>query len=254
MLVDGLAGLVTGAASGLGFATVCHLSSRGARLVMVDRDEKRLLSKRNQLSGDAIAAPADVCEPDSVAAAIQRGIGEFGEIRFVINCAGIASAERTLSRGKAHDVGLWKQVIDVNLTGSFNVLRLAAERMVDNGPDANGQRGVIINTSSIAAFDGQTGQVAYSASKAAIAGMSLPIARDLAEHGIRCMAIAPGVFETELLAGIPPKGLTALRKGLLFPDRMGAPEEFAQLCAHILENPYINGTCYRLDGGTRLGH
>ncbi|MNX63881.1 2,5-dichloro-2,5-cyclohexadiene-1,4-diol dehydrogenase [compost metagenome] len=245
-------GIVTGAGSGLGRATAQLLASQGARLVLIDLNPERLEAVKADLPGEHVAAKADVCNPVEVGAAIEQGMGAFGELRFVVNCAGVPSAAKTVSRGVAHDLELWNRIIGINLTGSFNVLRLAAEKMVDNPPDDHGQRGVIVNTSSIAAFDGLKGQAAYSASKAAIVGMTLPIARDLAEHGIRCMAVAPGVFETELTANVPQKGMEAMEKSFLFPKRTGYPDEFARMVQSILTNPYVNGTCYRLDGGARF--
>ncbi|MFY0478555.1 SDR family NAD(P)-dependent oxidoreductase [Achromobacter marplatensis] len=245
-------GIVTGAASGLGRATAWLLASHGARLVLVDLNREKLDALKAELPGDHVAAQADVCNPMEVSAAIDQGMSAFGELRFVVNCAGIPSAAKTVSRGVAHDLELWNRIIAINLTGSFNVLRLAAEKMIENQPDGHGQRGVIVNTSSIAAFDGLKGQAAYSASKAAIVGMTLPIARDLAEHGIRCMTVAPGVFETELTANVPTKGMEAMEKSFLFPKRTGLPDEFAQMVQSILTNPYVNGTCYRLDGGARF--
>ncbi|MNX31155.1 2,5-dichloro-2,5-cyclohexadiene-1,4-diol dehydrogenase [compost metagenome] len=244
--------LVTGAASGLGRATAQLLASQGARLLLIDLNIEKLEALKAELPGDHVASRADVCNPSEISAAIAQGMEAFGELRCVVNCAGIPSAAKTVSRGIAHDLALWNRIIAINLTGSFNVLRLAVEKMIDNRPDDNGQRGVIVNTSSIAAFDGLKGQAAYSASKAAVVGMTLPIARDLAEHGIRCMSVAPGVFETELTANVPQKGMEAMEKSFLFPKRTGLPEEFALMVQSILTNPYVNGTCYRLDGGARF--
>lgn len=252
MSFEGLSGIVTGAASGLGLATAQRLAAEGAHLVLLDLNAERLETVKSALPGDHVTAVADIRDADQVWAAIEAGVAAFGELRFVVNCAGIPSAAKVVSRGAAHDLELWDRVIGINLTGSFNVLRLAAEKMVGNVPDADGQRGVIINTSSIAAFDGLKGQAAYAASKAAVAGMTLPIARDLADHGIRCMSIAPGVFETELTASVPEKGREAMERNFLFPKRTGVPDEFAQMVQTILSNPYLNGTCFRIDGGTRF--
>jgi NAD(P)-dependent dehydrogenase (short-subunit alcohol dehydrogenase family) len=254
MQINGTAGIVTGAASGLGRATAHLLAGAGSRLLLVDLNEERLKQEREALGGRHLARRTDISDAESVRRAITDGVEAFGALRFVVNCAGIPSSAKTVSRGVAHDLDLWRKIIDVNLTGSFNVMRLVAEKMLSNEPDENGERGCIINTSSVAAFDGQKGMAAYSASKAAIAGMILPVARDLAEHGIRCMAIAPGIFETELLADISEKGREALSQSVLFPKRMGAPVEFAEMVRSILINPYVNGTCYRLDGGARLGN
>lgn len=252
MKLLGIVGIVTGAASGLGLAVAERLSADGARLILLDINSDKLEGVKASLPGDHVVATADIREPNQVAHAIEHGIASLGEVRFVVNCAGIPSSAKTVSRGIAHDLELWNRVIGINLTGSFNVLRLAAEKMVGNAPDADGQRGVIINTSSIAAFDGLKGQAAYAASKAAVAGMTLPIARDLADDGIRCMSIAPGVFETELTASVPEKGREAMERNLLFPHRMGHPCEFAELVQTIIVNSYLNGTCIRIDGATRF--
>ncbi|NDV52619.1 SDR family NAD(P)-dependent oxidoreductase [Salipiger sp. PrR003] len=252
MKLEGLAGIVTGAASGLGRATAERLAAEGAQLVLMDMNAEGLESVRATLPGTHVAAPADIRDADQVRAAVDAGAKAFGALRFVVNCAGIPSAAKIVSRGVAHDLDLWNRVIGINLTGSFNVLRLAVERMVDNDPDADGQRGVIVNTSSIAAFDGLKGQAAYTASKAAVAGMTLPIARDLADHGIRCLAIAPGVFETELTASVPDKGREAMERNFLFPRRTGRPAEFADMVLTLITNPYLNGECIRIDGGTRF--
>lgn len=252
MKLEGLAGIVTGAASGLGRATAERLAAEGAQLVLMDMNAEGLETVRATLSGTHVTAKADIRDADEVGAAVDAGAAAFGALRFAVNCAGIPSAAKTFSRGVAHDLDLWNRVIGINLTGSFNVLRLAVERMVDNVPDADGQRGVIVNTSSIAAFDGLKGQAAYTASKAAVAGMTLPIARDLADHGIRCVAIAPGVFETELTASVPDKGREAMERNFLFPRRTGRPAEFADMVLTLITNPYLNGECIRIDGGTRF--
>ena len=252
MKLEGLAGIVTGAASGLGRATAERLAAEGAQLVLMDMNAEGLESVRATLPGTHVTAKADIRDAEQVGAAVDSGAAAFGALRFVVNCAGIPSAAKTFSRGVAHDLDLWNRVIGINLTGSFNVLRLAVEKMVDNDPDEDGQRGVIVNTSSIAAFDGLKGQAAYTASKAAVAGMTLPIARDLADHGIRCLAIAPGVFETELTASVPDKGREAMERNFLFPRRTGRPAEFADMVLTLITNPYLNGECIRIDGGTRF--
>lgn len=253
MEINGIAGIVTGAASGLGRATANLLAQSGARLLLLDLDGEGLEKVVKEFEGKHLCVSTNVADYSSVQNAITKGIQQFGEFRFAINCAGIPTSALTVSRGVAHDLEIWQRVIDVNLTGTFNVLRFAAEHMSQLKADEDGQRGVIVNTSSVAAFDGQRGQAAYAASKAAIAGMCLPVARDLAEYGIRCMAIAPGLFQTELLDNVPQKGIEALSRSLLCPNRMGAPTEFAKLVETILTNSYMNGTCYRLDGGSRLG-
>lgn len=252
MKLEGQTGIVTGAASGLGRATAERLAAEGARLVLLDMNTEGLEKVRASLPGIHLTATADIRDPGEVRAAVDAGVEGLGPLRFVVNCAGIPSAAKTVARGAAHDLDLWNRVIGINLTGSFNVLRLAAEKMVTNDPDAEGQRGVIVNTSSIAAFDGLKGQAAYAASKAAVAGMTLPIARDLAEHGVRCVAIAPGVFETELTASVPEKGREAMERNFLFPSRTGRPAEFADMVLTLISNPYLNGDCFRIDGGTRF--
>ncbi len=245
--------MVTGAASGLGRATATLLHEHGAAVVFADLNVLAVKDVARKLGDRAIGVGVDIRNPDDIDAAIKIAKETFGPLRATVNCAGIPSSARVVSKGEAHDLDLWQKVMDVNLTGTFNILRLAAKHMVGNGVDkASGERGIIINTASITAYDGQRGQAAYAASKAGVVGLTLPVARDLAEHAIRCIAIAPGIFGTEILEGIPEKGIAALKKGLLCPDRVGQPEEFASFVKHIIENSYANGTCYRLDGGTRL--
>lgn len=244
--------LVTGAASGLGLATAELLHASGAHLVCVDRDIERLRSGAGSLAG-SIACAADVTDGAAIRDVISLARDRFGAVHIVVHCAGIASAAKIVTDGQPHELELWKRVIDVNLTGTFNVVRMAAAGMVSNLPDEEtGERGVIICTASIAALDGQRGQAAYAASKAAVVGMMLPVARDLVGHAIRCTAVAPGLFDTALLEDIPEKGRRVLERSLLYPDRLGRPQEFAQLVRHIVENPYINAACLRLDGGARL--
>ncbi len=228
------------------------MAGLGARLVLVDVNRDRLEDLADTLPGEHVIAAVDICDSALIGEAIDGGAAKLGLIRFVVNCAGIPSAARVVSRGTAHDLELWNKIIAVNLTGTFNVLRLAAQRMIRNSLDGAGERGVIVNTSSISAFDGLKGQTAYAASKAAIVGMTLPIARDLAEYAIRCMAIAPGVFQTKLTDSVPEKGMEVMRRCFLSPPRQGLPNEFATMVKSILENPYANGACYRLDGGTRF--
>lgn len=252
MKIAGSVGVITGAASGLGRATAELIALAGAQLVLIDQDLEGVEELALALPGGHIAARVDICDSASVTESISRGEAELGPLRFLVNCAGIPSAARVVSGGEPHDLDLWNRIIAVNLTGTFNVLRLVAQRMTSNSPDETGERGVIVNTSSISAFDGLKGQVAYSASKAAVAGMTLPIARDLAEHAIRCMAIAPGVFQTPLTEGVPKKGIETMKRCFLNPPRTGLPSEFATMVKSIIENPYANGTCYRLDGGSRF--
>jgi len=251
-IADGCA-LVTGAASGLGFATAKALVERGAKVVMVDVDAARLESASRALGHGTLSRIADVRDPVAVQAAVDAACSSFGSLHIAISCAGIPAAAKVLSREGPHDLDLWRRIIDINLTGTFNVMRLAAVAMARNSPDPDtGERGVIVNTASIAAFEGQKGQVAYAASKAAVAGMTLPAARDLAAHAIRCVAVAPGLFETELISQIPEQSIAALKLALQFPDRMGATSEFARFVLHIIENSYLNGATLRIDGGARL--
>ncbi|SOD99905.1 SDR family NAD(P)-dependent oxidoreductase [Caenispirillum bisanense] len=253
MTLEDTPGIVTGAASGLGRAVAARLAAAGARVVLLDLDEDAVTHAAAALGERARPAVADVRDPAAVTAALDLCGEAFGAVRFAVNCAGVPSSAKIVSRGAAHDLDLWRRVIDINLTGTFNVMRLAAERMVANTPDpATGERGVIVNTASVAAFDGQRGQAAYAASKAAIVGLSLPVARDLQEHAVRCVAIAPGLFETPIFDAIPATGVAALQRSLLYPDRLGDPAEFADLVHHVIGNPYVNATCYRLDGGARL--
>ncbi len=254
MQIEGNLCVVTGAGSGLGRATARTLHESGARLLLLDLNEAKLQEIHSEIgAGSAGMAIADVTVPEQIDAALTQAIARFGPLRVTVNCAGIASSAKIVSRGIAHDLDLWRRVLEVNLTGTFNVMRLAAAHMVENEPDsATGERGVIVNTASIAAEDGQKGQAAYAASKAGIAGLSLPVARDLAEHAVRCVAIAPGLFRTELFEQITEKGTEALKRALLYPQRMGYPDEFASLVKVIVENPYLNGSLMRLDGGARL--
>lgn len=252
MRLEGRCALVTGAASGLGLATADALYEGGANLVMVDKSIERLRSY-SACHERRLAFEADVTNPAEIHQSMLFAEERFGAIRIVVHCAGIASSAKIVSNGRPHELELWQRVIDVNLTGTFNVIRLAAASMVSNAPDEDtGERGIIICTSSIAALGGRPGQVAYAASKAAVVGMMLPVARDLAKHAIRCTAVAPGIFDTALLEGIPGNGRQALEDSTLYPDRLGLPPEFAALVRHVVENPYINATCIRVDGGARL--
>lgn len=253
MQISGRVVAITGAGSGLGRATAQTLHAAGAKVLLVDVKPQPVADLASHLGNGAVAAQADVRNPEEVKAAIDLATERYGALHIAVNCAGISSSAKIFSRGEPHDFELWRRVLDINLTGTFNVMRFAVASMAGNQPDPEtGERGVIVNTASIAAFDGQKGQVAYAASKAGVVGMTLPVARDLADRAIRCVAIAPGLFETELLEQIPEKGVAALRRALLYPDRMGQPAEFAALVRHIIENAYVNAACFRLDGGARL--
>ena len=237
--------LVTGGGSGLGAATARMLEGRGANVVVAD------------LRGDGAGPNArfvrsDVTDEGSVKGAIDVALENFGALHGAINCAGIASAEKVLGREGPHPLESFSKVVEVNLVGTFNVVRLAAEAMARNEPTEGGERGVIVNTASVAAFDGQIGQVAYAASKGGVAAMTLPVARELARHGIRVVAIAPGIFDTPMLADLPEAARESLGKQMPFPQRPGRPEEFAALVHHIIENEMLNGEVIRLDAAIRL--
>jgi NAD(P)-dependent dehydrogenase (short-subunit alcohol dehydrogenase family) len=251
--LNGRCALVTGAGSGLGRTTAEALHEAGASVILADISVERVEALATHLGSHAFPLAVDVRNPEQVLAAIEIAKNRCGTLHVTVNCAGVAASAKTLSSAGPHSLDLWRQVIDINLTGTFNVLRLAAAQMTQNCPDeTSGERGVIINTASITAFDGQRGQAAYAASKAGVIGLALPVARDMAEYGVRCVSVAPGLFETPLLDAIPDKGRQALQRGLLYPCRPGRPTEFAALVRHIIENPYLNGTCLRLDGGSRL--
>ncbi|MBV0890856.1 SDR family oxidoreductase [Paracoccus sp. Z118] len=238
--------IVTGGASGLGAATAQHFRSRGAEVTILDRDA----GGRDFAAGiGAGFVQTDVTDEGSVAAAIAQAVERMGGIDVCVNCAGIAIGEKTVGREGPHKLDSFRRTIDINLIGSFNVLRLAAAEMARNGREENG---VIVNTASIAAFDGQAGQAAYAASKAGIAGMTLPIARDLARSGIRVCAIAPGIFGTPMLRGLPDEVQDSLAAEVTFPKRLGDPEEYARTAAFIVEMGYLNGETIRLDGGLRM--
>jgi NAD(P)-dependent dehydrogenase (short-subunit alcohol dehydrogenase family) len=251
MKIAGSVALVTGGASGLGEATVRQLASQGAQVVIVDLNEDRGQALAAELGDVATFVRADVSNAEEVQAAVARATS-MGTLRAAINCAGIGIAKRTIGKdGTPHDLGAFQKVISVNLFGTFNLLRLAASAMVENESE-DGERGVIINTASVAAFDGQIGQVAYSASKGGIVGLTLPAARDLAKAQIRVVTIAPGTFDTPLLASLGEEIRAALAATIPHPSRLGRPTEFGALACHIVENSYINGEVIRLDGAIRM--
>ncbi|MFZ5698070.1 MAG: SDR family NAD(P)-dependent oxidoreductase [Pseudomonadota bacterium] len=254
MKISNKVAVVTGGASGLGRAVCELLVASDARVAIFDRNAEAGEALASQLGERAVFALVDVTREDSVAAGVAKTMAAFGAIHVCVNAAGIADAAKTVSDGQPFPLDVWQKVIDVNLTGSFNVLRLAAVEMAKNTlPEGAEERGVIINVSSGAASDGQMGQAAYSASKAGIIGMTMPIARDLADLGIRCVAIAPGLFDTPMVAGIPKKVSEAIvNRMILFPRRMGAPAEIAMLVRSIVENSYINATCLHIDAGARM--
>jgi NAD(P)-dependent dehydrogenase (short-subunit alcohol dehydrogenase family) len=244
--------VVTGGASGLGRATAQRLHQGGGRVVVLDLPRSAGQELAKALGDRALFAPADVTRADEVAAALDAAAARFGGVHVLVNCAGIGVAEKTYGKRGPADLAAFTRVIEVNLIGTFNAIRLAAARMAQNAPGPEGERGVVVNTASVAAFDGQIGQAAYSASKGGIVGMTLPVARDLAELGIRVCTIAPGLFDTPLLAGLPEAARESLGRQVPFPPRLGRPDEYAALAAHIVENPMLNGETIRLDGAIRM--
>ena len=235
--------LVAGGGSGLGEATARMLAASGARVVVADL--------RGEAPEGGRFVETDVTDEGSVRAAVNAAL-EVGGLRGAINCAGIASAEKVLGKEGPHSLDSFARVVQVNLIGTFNVIRLATEAMVGNEPTEGGERGVIVNTASVAAFDGQIGQVAYAASKGGVVAMTLPVARELAKSGIRVMTIAPGIFDTSMMAGLPEDARDSLGKQVPFPSRLGKPEEYADLVKHIVENEMLNGEVIRLDGAIRM--
>jgi 3-hydroxyacyl-CoA dehydrogenase / 3-hydroxy-2-methylbutyryl-CoA dehydrogenase len=252
MQIADSAALVAGGASGLGEATARRLHAGGAHVTIADRDEARGQALAAELGERATFATTDVTQPESVEAVVAQSAALPGGLRIAVSCAGIGWAEKTASKRGAHQLQPFETVIAVNLIGTFNVLRFAAAAMRANEPNDEDERGVCVNTASIAAFDGQIGQIAYSASKGGIAGMTLPAARDLAGDGIRVCTIAPGTFDTPLLAALPEAARTELGRAVPFPSRLGRPAEFAALVAHIAENAMLNGETIRLDGALRM--
>jgi NAD(P)-dependent dehydrogenase (short-subunit alcohol dehydrogenase family) len=241
--IDGSTFLVAGGGSGLGAATTNMLSASGARVVVADLE--------GEAPEDGRFVETDVTDEDSVRAAVEAAVG-LGELRGAVNCAGIASAEKVLGREGPHPLDSFAKVVQVNLVGTFNVIRLAAEAMASNEPLESGERGVIVNTASVAAYDGQIGQVAYAASKGGVVSLTLPVARELARSGIRVMTIAPGIFDTPMMAGLPEDARESLGNQVPFPSRLGKPGEYAALVKHIVENEMLNGEVIRLDGSIRM--
>jgi NAD(P)-dependent dehydrogenase (short-subunit alcohol dehydrogenase family) len=244
--------IVTGGASGLGGATTRALVAGGARAAILDLPTSPGEKVAAEIGANAIFCPCDVTQEDQVEAAIDKTIETFGAIQIAVNCAGIGWAQRTVTRQGPHPLAPFARVLEVNLVGTFNVIRLAADRMSRNDPNPQGERGVVVNTASAAAFDGQIGQAAYSASKGGIVGMTLPIARDLASLGVRVVTIAPGLFDTPLLGQLPDEARGLLAANVPFPKRLGQPEEYASLALEIIENPMLNGETIRLDGALRM--
>jgi NAD(P)-dependent dehydrogenase (short-subunit alcohol dehydrogenase family) len=252
MEINGAAALVTGGASGLGEATVRRLAAAGAEVTILDKNVERGEDLAKELGGGAKFVSADVTNADQVAEAVALA-GESAPLRIAVSCAGVGSAMRTINRdGTPHDFDVFNFVVNINLIGTFNVLRMAASAMSKTDVLDNGERGVVVNTASIAAFDGQIGQLAYSASKGGVVALTLPAARDLSPVGVRVNTIAPGLMDTPLLGLLPEDQRQALGSGVLFPKRLGSPDEFAALVQAIAENSYLNGETIRLDGGLRM--
>jgi 3-hydroxyacyl-CoA dehydrogenase/3-hydroxy-2-methylbutyryl-CoA dehydrogenase len=252
MELQGSSALIAGGASGLGEATARRLHGAGATVVIADLNADKGESLATELGERASFVEANVLESEQVQAAVDAAAGGPNPLRVSVCCAGIGWAQRTTSKNGPHDLELFSNVIKVNLIGTFNVLRLASTAINSTEPDEGGERGVCVNTASIAAFDGQIGQVAYAASKGGIVGLTLPAARDLAGRGIRVVTIAPGLFDTPLLAGLPEESRAALGAGIPFPSRLGQPAEYADLVAAIVANPMLNGETIRLDGALRM--
>jgi NAD(P)-dependent dehydrogenase (short-subunit alcohol dehydrogenase family) len=250
MKLKGIGALVAGGASGLGEATARELAARGARVAIADLNEERGPGLAEEVGG--LFTPADVTDEERVGAAVEEAVDAFGGLRLAVSCAGIGWAERTVKKDGPAALAPFETVVRVNLIGTFNVLRLSAAAMAQNEPDDEGERGAVVMTASIAAFDGQIGQTAYAASKGGVVGLTLPAARDLARLGIRVCTIAPGLFDTPLLAGLPEEARAALGDQIPFPSRLGRPQEYAQLACQIAENRMLNGEVIRLDGALRM--
>ncbi|MCY1283956.1 putative oxidoreductase [compost metagenome] len=244
--------LVSGGGSGLGLATARELVGQGGKVLLADINAEAGAARAAELGAAARFVPTDITREDDGRRAIAAAVEAFGGLHGLVNCAGVAPAEKILGRNGAHDLERFRRAVDVNLIGSFNLLRLAAEAMARGEPNEEGERGVIVNTASVAAFDGQIGQAAYAASKGAVVGLTLPAARELARYGIRVMCIAPGVFETPMMAGMPQDVRDSLAANVPFPPRLGRAEEYAALVRHIVENPMLNGEVIRLDGALRM--
>ena len=252
MELNGIGAFISGGASGLGEATARALVERGAKVAIADVNDDKAEALAGELGDSALALHCDVTSEDEVKQAVDSAVEAFGELRFAVGCAGVGWAEKTVSKRGPHQLMPFETVVRVNLVGMFNVLRLTAAAMNDNEPGEDGERGAVVMTASIAAFDGQIGQISYSASKGGIAGMTLPAARDLSGRGIRVCTIAPGLFDTPLLAALPDEARQALGAGVPFPQRLGKPEEYAALACSIAENVMLNGETIRLDGALRM--
>jgi NAD(P)-dependent dehydrogenase (short-subunit alcohol dehydrogenase family) len=252
MQIEGSTFIVTGGASGLGAATVRMVVGAGARAIVADLKEGEGNALAKELGAHARFVRCDVTDEASATAAVKAAVDGFGGLHGLVNCAGIVHAERIVGKEGPHTLAGFRRAVDINLVGTFNLIRLAAQAMSAGEPNEEGERGVIVNTASVAAYDGQIGQAAYAASKAAVVGMTLPVARELARFGIRVMTIAPGIFETPMMSSLTPEVQASLGKMVPFPPRLGRADEFAQLVRAIVENPMLNGETIRLDGAVRM--
>jgi NAD(P)-dependent dehydrogenase (short-subunit alcohol dehydrogenase family) len=250
--IENSAFFVTGGGSGLGAATARLLADNGANVAIADVNEEAGKETALQIGSGAKFVRTDVTDEGSVQDALDAAVETFGSLQGVVNCAGIGPAAKVVGKKGVHPLDLFTKTVAINLIGTFNVIRLAAVKMADNEPDEDGERGVIVNTASVAAYDGQIGQAAYAASKGGVVALTLPVARELASSGIRVVTIAPGIFETPMLAALPEDAKESLGKQVPFPSRLGRPEEFAALAKHIVENGMLNGEVIRLDGGIRM--
>jgi NAD(P)-dependent dehydrogenase (short-subunit alcohol dehydrogenase family) len=252
MKIESSVALITGGASGLGEATVRRIVARGGRALIVDIQEKGETLVTEMGNNNVLFCKADVTKEEEINKAIKLAMDSFGAINLLVNCAGVGNPGKLLGKKGPMTLDFFNWVVGTNLVGTFNVIRLAVEKMVTGSTNEFGEKGIIINTASVAAFDGQIGQPAYSASKAGVVGMTLPMARELASYGIRVVTIAPGIFNTPMLGVLPEESKTALGKMVPFPPRLGCPEEYAMLVEHIVENVMLNGECIRLDGAIRM--
>ena len=252
MRIDNNTFFVTGGSSGLGAATAKTLAEAGANVVLADVNEEAGEQTASEIGSGAKFVRTDVTDEGSVQDALDSAIATFGSLNGVVNCAGIGPAAKVVGKKGVHDLDLFTKTVQINLIGTFNVIRLAAVKLAENEPDEDGERGVIVNTASVAAYDGQIGQAAYAASKGGVVALTLPVARELASSGIRVVTIAPGIFETPMLAALPEEAKDSLGKQVPFPSRLGRPEEYAALAKHIIENQMLNGEVIRLDGAIRM--
>ena len=253
MNIQDKAFMVSGGASGLGAATAQMLVAAGAKVMLVDLNAEAVAAQAEKLGAQARSVVADITQEAQAQAAVKAAVDAFGGLHGLVNCAGVAPAVKTVGKDGPHPLEVFQRTVNINLVGTFNMARLAAVAMSATEPGESGERGVIINTASVAAFDGQIGQAAYASSKAAVVGLTLPMARDLSRNGIRVMTIAPGIFETPMLLGMPTEVQDALGKMVPFPSRLGKPAEYAQLAKSIIENQMLNGETIRLDGAIRMG-